>query len=134
MVGRRGNLRSRACSWLLLLLRRSVVSLCRKSLSLTNKHPQQQEEQEKKAQRLKEMEARRQQAMQRKAEEEKARAAEEERKIKEEAERRKREREEHTDKRPLRNTTTAAKKVCYRLCNCIYSRVLNRRRRVTMTR
>lgn len=60
---------------------------------------------------MKDMENRRQQAMQRKAEEEKTRALEEERKIKEEAERRKREREEHTDKRPLRSTTTVAKKV-----------------------
>ncbi|KAI0335309.1 hypothetical protein GY45DRAFT_901390 [Cubamyces sp. BRFM 1775] len=70
----------------------------------------QQEELEKKAARLKEMENRRQLALQRKAEEEKTRALEEERKIKEEAERRKREREEHTDKRPLRSTTTVAKK------------------------
>ncbi|KAI0778149.1 hypothetical protein BD413DRAFT_100796 [Trametes elegans] len=70
----------------------------------------QQEEREKKAARLKEMENRRQLAMQRKADEEKTRALEEDRKIKEEAERRKREREEHTDKRPLRSTTTAAKK------------------------
>ncbi len=60
---------------------------------------------------MKDMENRRQQAMQRKAEEEKTRALEEERKFKEEAERRKREREEHTDKRPLRSTTTVAKKV-----------------------
>ena len=73
----------------------------------------QQEELEKKAARLKEMENRRQLALQRKAEEEKTRALEEERKIKEEAERRKREREEPTDKRPLRGTTTAAKKVKY---------------------
>ena len=65
------------------------------------------------------MEARRQQAMQRKADEEKARAAEEERKIKEEAERRKREREEHTDKRPLRSTTAATKKVRFSICRDI---------------
>ena len=71
----------------------------------------QQEELEKKAQRLKEMENRRLQAQQRKADEEKARAAEEERKHKEEADRRKREREEHTDKRPLRSTTATTKKV-----------------------
>ena len=72
---------------------------------------QQQEEQEKKAQRLKEMEVRRQQALQRKADEEKARHLEEERKIKEEAERRKREREEQTDKRPPSRTANAPKKV-----------------------
>ncbi|PCH35146.1 hypothetical protein WOLCODRAFT_166072 [Wolfiporia cocos MD-104 SS10] len=62
----------------------------------------QQEEIEKKAQRLKEMENRRQLAQQRKAEDDKARALEEEKRIKDEMERRKREREELTDKRPLK--------------------------------
>ena len=70
---------------------------------------QQQEEAEKKANRLKEMEQRRQQAFQRKADEEKLRAQEEEKKLKEEADKRKREREDMTDKRPLRSTV---KKVC----------------------
>ncbi|KAH7910944.1 hypothetical protein BJ138DRAFT_1064128 [Hygrophoropsis aurantiaca] len=66
----------------------------------------QQEEMDKKATRLKEMENRRQLAIQRKAEEEKTRALEEEKKIREEGEKRKREREEHTDKRPLKATTS----------------------------
>ncbi|TFY67437.1 hypothetical protein EVG20_g3942 [Dentipellis fragilis] len=60
-----------------------------------------QEEQDRKAQRLKEMEARRQAALQRKADEEKVKVEEEQRKAKEESERRKKEREEHTGKRPL---------------------------------
>ncbi|KAA1471500.1 hypothetical protein DENSPDRAFT_819784 [Dentipellis sp. KUC8613] len=60
-----------------------------------------QEEQDRKAQRLKEMEARRQAALQRKADEEKVKMEEEQKKAKEEAERRKKEREEHTGKRPL---------------------------------
>ena len=73
--------------------------------------PQQQEEAEKKAARLKEMEARRQQALQRKADEERAKAQDEDRKLKEEAERRKKEREDATDKRVLK--PTLVKKVGY---------------------
>jgi len=61
--------------------------------------PQQQEEQGRKAARLKEMEARRQAVLQKKAEE-KVKADEEERKAKEDTERRKKERED-TSKRPL---------------------------------
>ncbi|KAF7320348.1 INCENP-ARK-bind domain-containing protein [Mycena kentingensis (nom. inval.)] len=68
-----------------------------------------QEENEKKANRLKEMENRRQALLQRKAEEEKAKALEEERKLKEENERRKKEREELTDKRPLLKSVIAKK-------------------------
>ncbi|KAJ7103543.1 hypothetical protein B0H15DRAFT_812636 [Mycena belliarum] len=68
----------------------------------------QQEEKEKKANRLKEMESRRQAALQRKADEEKTKAQDEERRLKEESERRKKDREEHTDKRPLK--TVAPKK------------------------
>ncbi|KAF7310904.1 INCENP-ARK-bind domain-containing protein [Mycena chlorophos] len=60
-----------------------------------------QEEKDKKANRLKDMENRRQAALQRKAEEEKAKAQEEERRLKEENERRKKERDEFTDKRLL---------------------------------
>ena len=55
---------------------------------------QYQEEQEKKAARLKEMEARRQAVMAKKAEEERQRVEEEERKTREEAERRRKERED----------------------------------------
>ncbi|KAJ7225524.1 hypothetical protein GGX14DRAFT_639397 [Mycena pura] len=61
----------------------------------------QQEEKEKKANRLKEMENRRQAALQRKADEEKAKVQDEERRLKGENERRKRERDEHTEKRPV---------------------------------
>jgi hypothetical protein len=83
-------------------------------------HPQQQEEKDKKATRMREMENRRQIAIQRKAEEEKTRAADEERKVREEGERRRKEREELAEKRPISrlasqltkpslNTSTSAK-------------------------
>ncbi|KAJ7487589.1 hypothetical protein B0H11DRAFT_2014011 [Mycena galericulata] len=72
---------------------------CRTS---SNPVTKQQEEKEKKANRLKEMENRRQAALQRKADEEKAKAQDEERRLKEESDRRKKEREEQTDKRPLK--------------------------------
>ena len=62
---------------------------------------QQQEEQDRKAARLKDMEARRQALLQKKAEEEKLKADEEEKKTREDAERRKKEREENTGQRPL---------------------------------
>ena len=62
---------------------------------------QQQEEQDRKATRLKDMEARRQAVLQKKVEEEKIKADEEEKKAKDIAERRKKEREENTGKRPL---------------------------------
>jgi membrane protein involved in colicin uptake len=62
---------------------------------------QQQEEQDRKAARLKEMEARRQAVLQKKVEEGKVKAGEEEKKVKGDAERRKKEREENTGKRPL---------------------------------
>jgi hypothetical protein len=65
---------------------------------------QQQEEQDRKAARLKEMEARRQAVLQKKAEEEKVKAGEEERKAKEDTERRKKGREENTGKRPVVRT------------------------------
>ena len=65
---------------------------------------QQQEEQDRKATRLKEMEARRQAVLQKKVEEGKVKADEEERKAKEDTERRKKEREENTSKRPLVRT------------------------------
>lgn len=63
---------------------------------------QQQEEADKKTQRLKDMEARRQGAIAKKAGEERTRLLEEEKKNKEELEKRKREREENTDRRPLK--------------------------------
>ena len=65
---------------------------------------QQQEEQDRKANRLKEMEARRQAVLQKKVEEGKVKADEVERKAKEDTERRKKEREENTSKRPLVRT------------------------------
>ena len=65
---------------------------------------QQQEEQDRKAARLKEMEARRQAVLQKKVEEGKVKADEEERKVREDAERRKKGREENTGKRPLVRT------------------------------
>ena len=65
---------------------------------------QQQEEQDRKATRLKEMEARRQAVIQKKVEEGKVKADEEEKKAKDGAERRKKEREENTGKRPLGRT------------------------------
>jgi hypothetical protein len=65
---------------------------------------QQQEEQDRKATRLKEMEARRQAVLQKKVEEGKVKANEEERKVREDAERRKKGREENTGKRPLVRT------------------------------
>lgn len=77
-------------------------------LKLTTCLGQQQEENDKKAARLKEMENRRLLAMQRKAEEIRSRTLEQERKVKEEGERRKREREENIDKRP---TKAGVKKV-----------------------
>jgi hypothetical protein len=61
---------------------------------------QQQEEQDRKAVRLKDMEARRQAVLQKKAEEEKAKADEEEKKTRD-VERHKKEREENTSQRPL---------------------------------
>jgi hypothetical protein len=65
---------------------------------------QQQEEQDRKAARLKDMEARRQAVLQKKVEEGKVKADEEERKARENAERRKKGREENTGKRPLVRT------------------------------
>lgn len=65
---------------------------------------QQQEEQDRKAARLKEMEARRQAVLQKKVEGVKVKADEEERKVREDAERRKKGREENTGKRPLVRT------------------------------
>jgi hypothetical protein len=65
---------------------------------------QQQDEQDRKAARLREMEARRQAVLQKKVEEGKVKADEEERKVREVAERRKKEREENTGKRPLVRT------------------------------
>ncbi|KAH9954441.1 hypothetical protein BC827DRAFT_1243053, partial [Russula dissimulans] len=60
----------------------------------------QQDEQDRRAARLREMEARRQAVLQKKADEEKVKAEEGERKAREDAERRKKEREENTSKRP----------------------------------
>lgn len=65
---------------------------------------QQQEEQDRKAARLKEMEARRQAVLQKKVEGVKVKADEEERKVREDADRRKKGREENTGKRPLVRT------------------------------
>jgi len=62
---------------------------------------QQQEEQGRKATRLKDMEARRQAVLQKKAEEDKVKADEEGKRTREDAERRKKEREENTGQRPL---------------------------------
>lgn len=70
---------------------------------------QQQEEADKKTQRLKDMEARRQVAIAKKAEEERTRLLEEEKKSKEEFEKRKREREENTDRRPLKPPVSTKK-------------------------
>jgi hypothetical protein len=64
---------------------------------------QQQEEQDRKAARLKEMEARRQAVLQKKVEG-KAKADEDGKKVKEDAERRKKVHEENTSKRPLIRT------------------------------
>ncbi|KAI0275078.1 hypothetical protein BC834DRAFT_850899 [Gloeopeniophorella convolvens] len=61
----------------------------------------QQEEQDRKATRLKEMEARRQAVLQKKVELDRVKAEEEEKKVKDDADRRKKEREETTGKRPL---------------------------------
>lgn len=72
-------------------------------MSLTFIGTQQQEEQDRKAARLKEMEARRQAVLQKKVEEGKVKAGEE-KKVKEDVERRKKEREENTSKRPLVRT------------------------------
>jgi hypothetical protein len=65
---------------------------------------QQQEEQDRKAARLKEMEARRQAVLQKKVVQVKVKADEEERKVREDTERRKKGREENTGKRPLVRT------------------------------
>lgn len=65
---------------------------------------QQQEEQDRKAARLKEMEARRQAVLQKKVEEGKVKADEEGKKVREDAGRRKKGHEENTGKRPLVRT------------------------------
>lgn len=70
---------------------------------------QQQDEADKKMQRLKDMEARRQVAVAKKVEEERTRLLEEEKKSKEEFEKRKREREENTDRRPLKPPASTKK-------------------------
>jgi hypothetical protein len=67
--------------------------------------PQDQEDKEKKAQRLRNQETRRLLAQQRKADEDKARMDGEQKRVKEDMERRKREREETTDKRPIKLPT-----------------------------
>jgi hypothetical protein len=67
--------------------------------------PQDQEDKEKKAQRLRNQETRRLLAQQRKADEDKARLDGEQKRVKEDMERRKREREETTDKRPIKLPT-----------------------------
>lgn len=103
---RRTNWNSRrAFSWQPQLQRR-YTDLSHASLvvSLTFIGTQQQEEQDRKAARLKEMEARRQAVLQKKVEEGKVKAGEEEKKVKEDVERRKKEREENTSKRPLVRT------------------------------
>ena len=78
---------------------------------------QQQEEQDRKATRLKDMEARRQAVLQKKVEEEKIKADEEEKKAKDSAERRKKEREENTGKRPLVKADSKVGRLKFRNCS-----------------